>query len=219
MNFSLARTNMVKSQVAPNGVKDAPLLRVLMETAREEFVETSHKTFAYSDYALPLNTTRRCLKPLQIAQLIQALNVNSDQKILVVGAGSGYEAVLLARLGAQVFALESDGALVEQGKKLTQADSVQWQSGDPEMGWPDTISFDGILLCGSVESIPDRLLDQINENGVLTAIVGKEKDDKGEQAVMHAVRIRGRNGQQAETLFETFAFPLFAEKASQQFVL
>lgn len=219
MDYSLARTNMVKSQVAPNGVGDAPLLEALMETPREVFVTETHRAFTYSDYALPLNATRRCLKPLQIALLIQALQVRTDQKILVAGAGSGYEAALLAHLGAKVFALESDPALVSQGEQHTKNAAIQWKIGEPEMGWPDKTTFDAILVCGSVTSIPDPLLNQVGENGVLTAIVGQEDTRKSGGTVMHALRIRGHNGQQAETLFETFAFPLSAEKESHRFVL
>lgn len=219
MDFSLARTNMVKSQVAPNGVSDAPILAALMETQREAFVDAAHKPFSYSDHALPLGATRRCLKPLQMARLIQALDVTPGQTILVAGAGTGYEASLLAHLGAHVFALEADATLAEQGQQLTQAASVQWQTGDPRLGWADKISFDGILLCGSVASIPDPLLNQVSDQGVLVAIVGTEESGKAGGTIMHATRIRGRNGQQAETLFETFAFPLFVESEPQRFVL
>lgn len=219
MDFSLARTNMVKSQVAPNGVSDAVLLGALMETPRELFVRTTHKVLAYSDYALPMSATRRCLKPLQIAQLIQALGVSHGQKILVVGAGTGYEAALLACLGAQVFALESDSTLVEQGKQQTSDSSIQWHTGEPELGWPDEAPFDGILLCGSVASLPDALPNQLADHGVLVAIIGQVDENGLGGAVMKAVRVKGRNVQQPETLFETFAFSLSPGGLSRTFVL
>lgn len=226
MDFSLARTNMVKSQVVPNGVNDALLLGALMGTPREPFVAATHKEFAYSDYALPMSATRRCLKPLQIAQLIQALAVKNGQRVLVAGAGLGYEAALLAHLGVQVFALESDSALVDEGKQQTASSSVKWQAGDPRLGWPDEIPFDAILLCGSVSSIPDDLLNQMSENGTLVAIVGSIEDGNEGATIMQAVRIKGRNRQQAEALFETFAFPMLEgglvsqpSKKSHPFVL
>ena len=219
MDFSLARTNMVKSQVVPNGVNDTLLLGALMETPREAFCATTHKEFAYSDCSLPLNATRHCLKPLQVARLIQALAITGGEKILVVGAGSGYESALLAHLGAQVFAVESDSALVEQGRQLTGSSTVEWQVGDPGLGWSDKMPFDAILLLGSVESIPDGLLNQLGETGVLVAIVGDSEDGEQGHAVKQAVRIKGRNGQHSETLFETFTFSLVMGNASQRFVL
>lgn len=213
MDFSLARTNMVKSQVAPNGVSDPPLLDALLAIPREPFVVATHKEFAYSDYALPVSAARRSLKPLQIARLIQALAVCDGQKILVVGAGTGYEATLLARLGADVFALESEKGLVELGQKLADP-SVEWQVGALASGWADKAPFDGILLCGSVETIPDPLLAQLSATGPLVAIVGKPDDP-----VMYARHVRGGKEQKITTLFETSAFPLMAEEASRPFCL
>lgn len=214
MDFSLARTNMVKSQVAPNRVKDQGLLSALMAIPRESFIADSHKLFAYSDHPLPMDDgSRRCLKPLQLALLIQALMVKKDQKILVVGAGTGYETAVLARMEAQVFALESDVNMADSGVKLSDT-TVQWQVGPLDQGWPSEAPFDGIVLCGSVESIPDKLLDQLGDNGVLVAIRGKVGD-----AVMQAVRVKGRNAQHTETLFETKAFPLSGTVAQQRFVL
>lgn len=219
MDFSLARTNMVKSQVVPNGVTNASLLGALMEIPREAYVANTHQEFAYSDACLPMNATRHSLKPLQIAQLIQALSVSSGQKILLAGAGTGYEATLLTRLGAEVFAVESDNTLADQGKKLTKSSAVQWHIGDPGRGWQEHMPFDAVLLLGSVTSIPDELLKQVSDDGVLVAIVGTEGDKKQNSHIMHAIRIRGQNVQQAETLFETFAFSMSTIETPQPFVL
>ncbi|MBF0401273.1 MAG: protein-L-isoaspartate O-methyltransferase [Magnetococcales bacterium] len=213
MDFSLARTNMVKSQITPNGVNDPPLLDALLAIPREAFVIATHKEFAYSDYALPVSATRRSLKPLQIARLIQALTVNDGQKILVVGAGSGYEATLLARLGAEVYALESDKGLVELGQRLGDG-SIEWQLGALGSGWSERAPFDGILLCGAVESVPEALLAQLAPQGRLVAIVGKPAD-----VVMYALHVQGGKEQKTTRLFETVAFPLLAEESAAAFCL
>ncbi|MBF0462818.1 MAG: protein-L-isoaspartate O-methyltransferase [Magnetococcales bacterium] len=205
---------MVKSQIAPSGVDNLALLDAFLATPREEFVIASHKEFAYSDHALPLNAARRALKPLQIARLMQALAVDHGHKVLVVGAGSGYEAALLTRLGAVVFALESDSALVEQGRQLSGSAPVRWRLGTPELGWADRGPFDAILVCGSVETIPSALLSQLGGTGRLVAIVGKMGDP-----VMYAVRVQGNKEQKTETLFETVAFPLVTGEGTQPFRL
>lgn len=214
MDFSLARTNMVKSQIAPNGVIDPALLDTLLAIPREPFVLSTHREFAYSDHALPMNGSRRSLKPLQIARLLQALGDVAGRSILVVGAGTGYESALLARLGAQVCALEPDETLLEQGKRLAYADGIRWYLGSPVLGLPEQAPFDGILVCGAVESVPESLLAQLGEQGVLAAIVGRAGDP-----VMQAVRIQGAKEQKMDTLFETTAFPLGTGTDTQAFRL
>ncbi|MEO5353224.1 MAG: protein-L-isoaspartate O-methyltransferase [Magnetococcus sp. XQGC-1] len=213
MDFSLARTNMVKSQIIPNGVDHPALLEALLTIPREPFVISTHQEFAYSDYALPINQARRSLKPLQIARLLQALGSVSGHTLLVVGAGTGYEAALLARMGAQVSALESDEALLEQGKRLA-FDGIHWHSGPLLQGLSAQAPFDGILLCGAVESIPDPLLAQLGEQGQLLAILGAPGEP-----VMRAVRVHGAKEQTMDTLFETSAFPLLPRDDGQGFQL
>jgi protein-L-isoaspartate(D-aspartate) O-methyltransferase len=210
MDFALARTNMVKSQVLPNNISHSGLLDALQSLPRESFVLPSQQIFAYSDYALPMGAVRRSLKPLQIARLLDALDLRPGQKILVVGAGTGYEAALAARLGAQVFALESDPALVAIGQ---QADGglVTWHTAPLAGGWPEQAPFDAILLCGAVPAIPDAVLAQLQPQGTLVAIQGNAGDP-----VMYTVRLRGHK---KEILGETAAFPLLAGEQEQPFVL
>ncbi|MEO5363675.1 MAG: protein-L-isoaspartate O-methyltransferase [Magnetococcus sp. DMHC-8] len=214
MDFSLARTNMVKSQLAPNGVDNPLLLDAFRLTPREPFVIDTHKEFAYSDHALPLDARRRALKPLQVARLLQSLTLDNGDRILVVGAGTGYEAALLASLPVTVFALESDPRLAEQGRQLTPPGSVQWHVGDLVLGWPEQAPFDGILICGAIDAIPNPLLAQLSGRGELVAIVGQPGEP-----VMRAVRVRGGRDQQTDTLFETVAFPLVVEEHPQSFRL
>ncbi|MBF0184386.1 MAG: protein-L-isoaspartate O-methyltransferase [Magnetococcales bacterium] len=210
MDFALARTNMVKSQVLPNHIFHDGLLDAMQNTAREPFVLPSHQMFAYSDFALPMSPLRRSLKPLQIARLLDALEISPGQKILLVGAGTGYEALLAARLGAQVFALESDASLVAIGQTVDQG-LLTWHVGPLAAGWAEEAPFDGILLCGAVPAIPDPLLAQLQPQGTLVAIEGNDGDP-----VMAIVRLRGNK---KEILSETIAFPLLAGEQDQPFVL
>ncbi|WP_130471242.1 protein-L-isoaspartate O-methyltransferase family protein [Candidatus Magnetaquicoccus inordinatus] len=210
MDFALARTNMVKSQVVPNNISHHGVLDAMQSTPREPFVLPSHQMFAYSDFALPMGAVRRSLKPLQIARLLDALEITPGQKILVVGAGTGYEATLAARLGAQVYALESDAQLVAIGQTVENT-QLSWHTAPLVGGWPEQAPFDGILLCGAVPAIPDALLAQRKPLGALVAIQGNEGD-----AVMYMVRMRGSK---KEILGETVAFPLLAGEQNQPFVI
>ncbi|MBF0453873.1 MAG: protein-L-isoaspartate O-methyltransferase [Magnetococcales bacterium] len=215
MDFNTARINMVKAQVAPNKIHEPELLDGMMAVARENFVAPNQQDLAYSDVPVGMNDSRRCLKPLQSAQLIRALEVKSGDRVLVVGAGTGFEVAVLRNMGAEVFALESDEGLAQKGQSLTESQQVQWLVGALDQGWSDQAPFDGILFCGAVVAIPTRPIDQLTNEGSLVAIVGKPGD-----AVMTLTRIKGvSGGGHPEALLETVADHLPGCGPSEQFEL
>ena len=202
MDLTLARTNMIRCQLIPNLVENESLLDILSQVPREAFVDAAYQEFAYSDYPLPLEASgdRKMLKPLQAAWLIQALDVEPGDRVLVVGAGSGYEAALLAKMGARVYALESSAALADKGRGLSEEDAISWQTGNLDQGWPEQAPFDAILVCGAAVSIPDALLAQLSTDGHLVGVLGRAGD-----AVMRAVRLSKAAPNKPEPLFETSA--------------
>ncbi|MBF0177386.1 MAG: protein-L-isoaspartate O-methyltransferase [Magnetococcales bacterium] len=203
LDLALARKNMVQSQVVPHMVTDPALLAVLHTLPRERFLDAPYQPFAYSDYPIPLGPSGRIsLLPIQFAKMIQALACNKGEKVLVVGAGTGYEASLLAGMGLQVFALESDPDLAAQGQKATTGTSITWKIRDLKEGCPEDAPFDGILFCGAVSEIPAPCRRQLAHSGNLVAIVGRAHNP-----VMPVKRISGSGGPE-ETLFETVASPL-----------
>lgn len=216
MDFVLARTNMVKSQIAPNSVTDTNLLDSLLTVEREAFVDVGFRDFAYSDLPIPCQgTERRMLKPLQVARMIQALEVVANNRVLVIGAGSGYEAAILAKMGCRVFAQESNPDLAAIGQRLLPPEQVQWRVGDVNLGWPEVSPFDGILLCGSVVSVPNRPIGQLGRSGRLVAVVGKPGG-----IIMRVVRMIGiSGGDRPEVLFETVATPLSGVTVIERFEL
>lgn len=213
MDYTQARVNMVKSQVVPNMIRDPALLAGLMKIPREEFVHTAYRDMAYSDIPVPWNnSSRRSLTPLQTAWLIQAMEVKADQRVLVIGAGSGYECALLREMGATVFALEADAALAERGKTLSGFDRITWRSAPLHEGWQGDGLFDAILVCGAIPRLPANLVKQLNEVGVMVVILGQEGD-----VVMQAVRVQSTARQ--EILFDTAASVLPDFESKQGFVL
>ncbi|MBF0271099.1 MAG: protein-L-isoaspartate O-methyltransferase [Magnetococcales bacterium] len=200
MDFTQARVNMVKSQAVPNMVRDPALLQGLLQVPREDFATSAFREFAYSDMPIPLNDGgRRALTPVQIGWMIQELQLSRGDRVLVIGAGSGYECALLAGMGMTVFALESDAELATRGQQLTDPSQVQWRTAPLAEGWSEAGRFDGILICGAVASIPNRIVGQLQEDGVLVGIVGRIGE-----VTMRAVRVSGIPVRQ-ETLFETVA--------------
>ncbi|MBF0625984.1 MAG: protein-L-isoaspartate O-methyltransferase [Magnetococcales bacterium] len=212
-----ARINMVQSQLVPNNIIQVELLTGMRTLAREDFLDPVQRDFAYSDHSVPVGGgSRRCLKPLQIAQLLQALEIIAGDKVLVVGAGTGYEASLAARLGAAVVvALEFDAGLAARGRELTAGSGVMWQVGPLAEGWFPQAPYDAILFCGAVAAVPPPVLGQLARNGRLTAIVGRPGD-----VLMNAVLQRGPGvGGRPQVLFETNAFPLPGTGGAAPFVL
>lgn len=216
MDFVLARTNMINSQIRPNRIMEGGLLSSLMQVERERFVPAGFRDFAYSDFPIPLGQgERRMLKPIQVAWLVQAMNLVAGERLLVVGGGTGYEVAVLASMGMRVFALESDPDLVSLGRTLTESATVTWRVGDLALGWPEESPFDGVLFTGSVPLVPNKPIGQLGKNGRLVAVVGAPAE-----AVMQAVRMVGiSGGDRPEILFETVAAPLPGLAAAVRFEL
>ncbi|MGN7610545.1 protein-L-isoaspartate O-methyltransferase family protein [Magnetococcales bacterium HHB-1] len=213
MDFSVARTNMVQSQIVPHAIDDESLLDAFFNVPREMFLTETQRTLAYSDVAIPLNKERRLLTPIQTARMIDALQVTPGDKVLVVGANVGYEAALLSEMGITTYALETDNALAKSGKKQTQ--NIEWKIGPMISGWDEKGPFDGILICGAIPELPSELIGQLHKNGRLITILGRS-----DQIVMRLVRVHGvAGGDHPETLYDTHATPLTGFETLERFQL
>jgi protein-L-isoaspartate(D-aspartate) O-methyltransferase len=162
--FAEARASLVESQLRPEGVVDAALLAAMGSIARERFVPEGLAAIAYSDRAVPLARGRALMPPAALAQLIQALDPTPGANTLVVGAGSGYSAVVLAAMGARVTAIESDAALIETAR----SNGVDAVEGSLEGGHKAGAPFDLILIDGAVEQeVPEAIFAQLRDGGRL----------------------------------------------------
>ena len=173
MDFALARQNMVECQLRTNKVTDEQVLDAMRDLPREVFVPSAKSTLAYIDEDVQLSGDRYMMEPMALARMLQAVQVNKDESVLVVGAATGYMAAVAGKLGGPVFALESNSDLAaEASKALTDfaLDNVIVVEGDLEKGCPDQAPFDVILFQGSVEVVPDEILAQLNEGGRLAAV-------------------------------------------------
>lgn len=191
MEFALARRNMVESQLRTNKVTEPALLDALHTVPRERFVPTARRPQAYLDEHVQIAADRWLLPPMPLARMIQEIWPQASDNALVVGAGMGYSAALLGRLCQSVFAVESDADLVtEMGKALTELalDNVVAIDAPLTEGYAQEGPYDVILLGGSVDAVPESLLDQLSEGGRLVAIVN------GEGGVGRATLYGKRNG-------------------------
>jgi protein-L-isoaspartate(D-aspartate) O-methyltransferase len=174
-DFALARRNMVDGQLRPNQIVHAGLLEALMELPRERFLPGDRSGIAYADEAVPLGGGRYLMEPMVIARLIQMAQPTEGDRALVVGAGPGYGAALLARLVRSVVALECDPTLAGQGERMLSAlgaGNVSVVTGDLPQGHAKGAPYDVIVVEGSIPAIPDSLTKQLAEEGRLVAVVG-----------------------------------------------
>jgi protein-L-isoaspartate(D-aspartate) O-methyltransferase len=188
MDFATLRTKMVDSQLKTEGVTDQAVLAAFGAVPRERFVPTRLKPLAYVDNDIlikPADGTssgRYLMEPAPLARLIQAAEINPDDTVLVVGAGVGYSAAVVARLARGVAAVEADTALASEAVKHLAAIGVSNAAvvtGDPAAGYPKGAPYDVILIDGAVEVVPPALFEQLHEGGRLVAIVGAGRTAQG----------------------------------------
>jgi protein-L-isoaspartate(D-aspartate) O-methyltransferase len=162
-DFATARAMMVDSQVRPNKVTDPRILAAMRRLPREAFVPAQVASRAYADEDVPLGNGRYLTEPMVIARLVQAASVRAGERALVVAAGTGYGAALLAECGATVTAQEQDEALLAIARAALAASgvAVSLVSARPERGWNAAAPYDLMLIEGAVEEVPPALIDQL----------------------------------------------------------
>ena len=185
MNLELARFNMIEQQIRPWDVLDVNVLHLLAVVKREDFVPLAHKALAFVDMEIPLTTPAddalrlgQCmLAPRVEARMLQDLAVQKHEKVLEIGAGSGYMAALLAHRAQRVITLEIDAGLAAQARVNLQKAGIhnaEVRHADGAKGAPVEGPFDVIVLSGSVTEVPHALLAALKTGGRLAAIGGDE---------------------------------------------
>jgi len=217
MNIEQARFNMIEQQIRPWDVLDTGVLELLAIVRREDFVPPEHRALAFVDTEVPLPGGQCMLAPKVEARLLQELAVHKHERVLEIGAGSGYAAALLAHKAQHVTTLEIDpklAAFAAANLKRAGAANVSVVTADGAQPLSGDGPFDVILLSGSVAEVPTALLAQLKVGGRLAAIVGQ-------LPVMRAVLLErsGEQGVERRVLFDTVAQRLrgFDEPSKFQF--
>lgn len=187
MDFAAARQFMVQGQVRINDVTDPRLTSAMLEVPRERFVPPELGELAYLDRDLPVTPPqsgppRFLIKPLVVAQLLQAAAVAPDDRVLDIGCATGYAAALLARLGRSVIALEEDSGLASAAAHNLKAfgvEDVSVVTGPLNQGWPADAPYNVILVEGRCETVPQPLLAQLADGGRLVCVQGHATAAKG----------------------------------------
>ena len=172
-DIALQRKNMVESQVRPSDVTDRRITTAMQSVAREAFVPVALSSVAYMDDPLTVAPGRSLLAPRTFARLLQLADVQTNDKVLIVGALLGYSTAVVARMVSKVVALEADTALSASAQAaLTSAGvaNARVVSGPLADGWAPDAPYDIIIIEGGIEAVPDSLTGQLVPGGKMVAI-------------------------------------------------
>jgi len=184
VDFALQRLNMVESQVRPSELLDRRVADAMLSVDRQAFLPEALHSVAYSDGELALDVSssgldgvRQVLAPRSIAQMLQAMELESDHVVLVVGGGCGYEVALASTIAQTIVAVESEDEWVQWSERVLTEQNVSNAvvvGGPLGAGYANEGPYDAILINGCVDDVPESLLDQLKDGGRLVA--GRRRD-------------------------------------------
>ena len=181
MEFSVARHNMVESQIRPNGITDLSLISALNEVEREKFALQSTQSLAYLDEDIPIGNGRFLLEPMVLARLLQLAEIKSGDLVLDVGPGTGYSTAILGQLAESVVGVEQNDELCDLAVQTLMEMGVTNAAiicGKHAEGMPAEAPFDVIVVNGQIPELPLTLIDQLADGGRLVAVIGLQNQGK-----------------------------------------
>ena len=172
-NFAAARHNMVESQVRPNGITDHRIIDAMAAVKREDFVPAERKTIAYLDEDVLLKDGRYLIEPMAFARMIHLALIRPTDRVLVVGAATGYGASIISMLAKSVVALECDAELAGLARGyLADCGNVEVVEGVLAAGHAAGAPYDVIIVEGRIAAVPASLFNQLGNEGRIVAAVG-----------------------------------------------
>jgi protein-L-isoaspartate(D-aspartate) O-methyltransferase len=174
-DFSREREAMIEPQLKRRGITEPMILDAFREVPREAFIAGNNVHLAYGDHPLPIEAGQTISQPYIVALMIQAAGIGLRDKVLEVGAGSGYAAAVISRIAGKVIAIERQHELVEVARERLQRlgyDNVEIVEGDGTRGWRDGAPYDAILAAASGSHVPRPLVEQLAPGGRIVMPVG-----------------------------------------------
>lgn len=189
-SFLAQRLSMVEEQLRGRGIRDSRVLDAMSKVPRHVFVSQERWTDAYSDHPVPIGEQQTTSQPYIIAAMLQAAEIAPRDRVLEIGAGSGYQTALLAELSSQVFAVERHPNLVENARCVLERlgyKNASLFAADGSVGLPEHAPYDVIIVAAAAPRVPPALLEQLATGGRLILPVG----DSQSQVLQLARKIEG----------------------------
>ncbi|MEK6201627.1 MAG: protein-L-isoaspartate(D-aspartate) O-methyltransferase [Desulfobulbaceae bacterium] len=175
--FETIRQRMVQEQLTCRGIDDRRVLAVMTEVPRHLFVDDAMQANAYGDHPLPIVDGQTISQPFIVAYMTQALQLTGVEKVLEIGTGSGYQAVILSRLCEKVYTVERLNSLLARARRTfdrLHCYNIQSRLDDGTLGWPDYAPYDAIMVTAGGPEIPEPLLAQLADPGRMVIPVGDQ---------------------------------------------
>lgn len=174
--FMALREKMVLEQIERRGIKDKNVLEAMKKVPRHLFVPEEYRNEAYEDYPLPIGEGQTISQPYIVAKMTELLEIKKGEKVLEIGTGSGYQAAILAEMGAKVYTIEILPKLAENAKKTLSNlgyENIEVLVGDGFKGYLPEAPYEKIIVTAAPERIPEPLIEQLKIEGKLVIPVGK----------------------------------------------
>ena len=175
-DYATEREAMVERQMRRRGITEPEILDAFRVVPREKFISEEYAHLAYGDHPLPIEANQTISQPYIVALMIQAARIKGGDKVLEIGAGSGYAAAVISRIAGKVIGVERQHDLVEVARERLQRlgyDNVEIVEGDGTRGCPDHAPFEAILAAASGSHVPDPLVEQLAPGGCIVMPVGE----------------------------------------------
>lgn len=181
MDMRRSRERMVREQIEARGIRSPAVLAAMAKTPRHLFVQEALHAQAYADNPAPIGHGQTISQPYIVALMSELLEIAPGVRVLEIGTGSGYQAAVLAEMGAEVYTVERIRELhLEARKRLTRMRyaNIRLKLDDGTLGWPEHAPFDRIIVTAGGPYVPQPLLDQLGDPGLLIMPVGRSRRDQ-----------------------------------------
>jgi protein-L-isoaspartate(D-aspartate) O-methyltransferase len=210
-SFASLRAQMVDHSIAARGVRDQRVLDAMRRVPRELFLPANLREFAYEDSPLPIAGEQTISQPYIVAFMAEALMLKGDERVLEIGAGSGYAAAVLSEIAAEVYTVERLGQLADKAAATLADlgyDNVRVLHGDGTKGWPEHAPYDAIVVAAGGPQVPESLKEQLKMGGRLVIPVGA---DQYTQELIRVTRVSARE-YRSEDIADVRFVPLIGEE-------
>jgi len=175
------RLRMVEEQLRARGIRDERLLAAMAKVPSEAFISAEDIANAYGDYPLPIGAGQTISQPYIVAVMVEALELQPNDRVLEVGSGTGYQAAILGELCAEVWSIERHAELADKALEILQRlgySNIHVVTGDGSLGLPEQAPFDKILVAAAAPRVPETLVAQLVDGGQLVVPVGSRQEQQ-----------------------------------------